>query len=68
MKFSIRLKFISQQHDPVKLNIDYHAAFLYLLKSGLSPVDADIFNQLYKKNTISLFPAGKIFAQYCNFG
>ncbi|MFT8394421.1 MAG: CRISPR-associated endoribonuclease Cas6 [Liquorilactobacillus ghanensis] len=63
MKFSIRLKFISQQHDPVKLNIDYHAAFLYLLKSGLSHVDADIFNQLYKKNTPKLYTLSVYFPQ-----
>ncbi|MFT8670306.1 MAG: CRISPR-associated endoribonuclease Cas6 [Liquorilactobacillus hordei] len=55
MRFSIELKFVSPKAKPVKLKIRYQEAFLYLLKSGLSHVDPNLFSYLYRKNTPKLF-------------
>lgn len=55
MRFSIELQFIPPKEERVKLKIRYQEAFLYLLKSGLSQVDSDLFSCLYKKNTPKLF-------------
>lgn len=63
MRFSVQLKFDSPKNDPIKLGISYQAAFLHLLKTGLSHTDQELFNQLYKKNTSKLFTLAVYFPQ-----